>query len=257
MELITDAIYVKNLEFSYRDREVISKANVSFKKNQLSILLGANGSGKSTLFNILSGLISKYNGEIEFLGKDFNCISRKEKAEMIGVLPQKFESTFPLIVNDILLTGRAAFSRFNYTQNDEKRVLEVAEQLKISELLHKSFNTLSGGQQQMVLIGRILVQNPKIILLDEPTNHLDIYYQQHLLAFLKKLTQEGYTVIAIMHDPALAFQYADEVFYMHCGRVIKNTDTKPDLEMLKLIFGVDFLYIKEENNGHLVVNKNL
>ncbi|MDO5614980.1 MAG: ABC transporter ATP-binding protein [Cruoricaptor ignavus] len=249
---MSNAIDIKDLSFSYGKHLVLDKVNTCFPENQFSILLGVNGGGKSTLFKILSGLIDGFSGNIRFFGEEYHQLSRKERAKQIGFLSQNFTTIFPFSVQEILLTGRSAFSRFDYNKDDLQRVQAIAEKTHITHLLPKSFASLSGGQQQLVMIARVLVQNPRIILLDEPTNHLDIFHQHHLLKTLKSLTEDQYTVVAIMHNPSLAFQYADNIYYLYRNKIMQNSTGKtPDLELLKEIFSVDFFYHEQDERSFL------
>jgi len=84
--------------------------------------------------------------------------------------------------------------------------------------------------------------------LDEPTNHLDVYYQHHLMEKLKKYSQEGFTVISIMHNPTLAFQYADNFYYLHDGHVHTAVDPSvPDIELLEAVYNMSFVQV--DKNG--------
>jgi len=140
------------------------------------------------------------------------------------------------------LTGRAAFSHFHPTKQDEYLVDLALEELDIGHLKHQAYTELSGGERQLVMIARILVQAPKVILLDEPTNHLDVYYQSYLMKKLRQLSRQNYTVIAIMHDPNLAFLFADELFFMRQHEIIRPESRQrlTDPVFLKSVYDVEF-----------------
>lgn len=258
MKETENAIEVHQLSASYGAVKVLSEVEVAFPSAKFSVLLGANGSGKSTLFKILSGLLKAETGTITFFGKEKSeMLKRYQKNEgtsLLGFLTQSFSSIFPFTAKEIMLTGRASYSRFSSSAKDWEKVQQVAQQLEIEHLLERPFHHLSGGQQQMVLIGRILVQNPRIILLDEPTNHLDLPHQHHLLHRLKTLKEQGYTVIAIMHDPVLAHQYADEVFYLKDQKILGSTlSTAPNLDFLQQVYEMDFELIETREGKRLFV----
>ncbi|NJK93682.1 MAG: ATP-binding cassette domain-containing protein [Bacteroidales bacterium] len=90
---------------------------------------------------------------------------------------------------------------------------------------HRNYTELSGGEQQLVMIARLLAQKPKVLLLDEPTSYLDISNQSHLLNLLKKLVSDGLTIVAVMHDPNLAFMFGDDFLFMKDNRVIRSGDS--------------------------------
>lgn len=250
-----NAIEISKLSVSYGNFKVLDDVNAVFPSSKFSALLGINGSGKSTLFKVLSDLITDFNGDVIFFGKSkTEWKKEKSKEPLLGFLPQSFTSIFPFTVKEILLTGRVAYSKFMPSKEDVNRVYEVAEELKIKDLLNRSFNSLSGGQQQLVLIGRILVQNPKIILLDEPTNHLDIPHQHQLLYLLKGLSMKGYTVIAIMHDPVLAHQYADDIYYLKDKKIMNaHHSQEPKIHLMKEVFSMNFEIISHLQKEYLVV----
>jgi len=242
------AIEINNLEFAYSKQNVLKKLAVSFPENKFSVLLGINGGGKSTLFKIIAGLLQNYSGDISIFGKDLATISFKQRAPLIGFLPQFNQSVFSFTVEDILLTGRTAFSGFSVKDSDRELAKNIMDDLSITHLKDKAISLLSGGEQQIVMIGRLLMQGPKILLLDEPTNHLDVYYQHYLMEKLKKYSKEGFTVIAIMHNPTLAFQYADHFYYLHDGHVHTATDPSvPDITLLEAVYNMNFVQV--EKNG--------
>lgn len=242
------AIEISNLEFSYPDKKVLKKLEVSFFENKFSVLLGINGGGKSTLFKIIAGLLNNYSGNISLFGKDLKTLTYKDRAPLIGFLPQFNQSVFSFTVEDVLLTGRTAFSGFSIKTSDREMVEEIMKDLSITHLRDKTINLLSGGEQQIVMIGRLLMQKPKILLLDEPTNHLDVYYQHYLMEKLKKYSKEGFTVISIMHNPTLAFQYADCFYYLHDGHVHTAADPCiPDIDLLEAVYNMSFVQV--EKNG--------
>lgn len=242
------AIEIHNLEFAYTEKNVLKKLEVSFPAEKFSVLLGINGGGKSTLFKIIAGLLKNYTGEIAIFGQELAKLTFKDRAPLIGFMPQFNQSVFSFTVEDVLLTGRTAFAGFSIREADRALAQEIMEDLSIAHLKDKEINLLSGGQQQIVMIGRLLMQGPKILLLDEPTNHLDVYYQHYLMEKLKKYAKQGFTVIAIMHNPTLAFQYADSFYYLHDGHVHTAMDPSiPDIELLEAVYNMSFVQV--DKNG--------
>ena len=253
MELTTNAININNLEFSYGDTKVLKNLNASFEENKFSILLGINGGGKSTLFKSIIGLLKGYKGKIEIFDKDISTLSYKDRAPLIGFLPQFHQSVFSFTVEEVLLTGRTAFSGFGIKDTDRKMALDIMEDLSILHLKDKIVNQLSGGEQQITMIGRLLMQKPRILLLDEPTNHLDVYYQHFLMEKLRDYSTQGFTVIAIMHNPTLAFQYADHYYYLHDGHLHSAVDPSiPDLELLEAVYNMSFVEINKKGKRFIL-----
>ncbi|SFH31391.1 ABC transporter ATP-binding protein [Pontibacter chinhatensis] len=250
------AIEVKGLSFGYGQTPVLEEVSVAFPANRFSVLLGRNGSGKSTLFNIVAGLQKYKKGSVKLMGKERSNMSFSDCARVLGFLPQFHKSVFPFQVKDVVLTGRAAFSVFSPGKSDREKVVQAIEELGISHLADRPYTELSGGEQQLVMIARVLVQHPRIILLDEPTNHLDVYYQTYVLEKLKKLTENNLTVIAIMHDPNMAFLYADQCYFMK-NRTVVMPSIEPDNHadtFLEYVYDVRFTTVMV-NNKLMVVPK--
>lgn len=211
MELIT----IDKLSFGYGKQEVIRQLDASFIRGELSIILGRNGSGKSTLFQILSGVQTKYGGRVSINGVERRNVKRQRASEVrIGFMSQFHQTTFPFSVFDVVITGRASFTRFAPRAEDRQRVEDVLKQFNLWSYKDRPYTQLSGGERQLVLLCRVLVQDPDIILLDEPTNHLDLHYQVKVLENLKRLAADGITIVCIMHDPNLAFLYGERLFLM-------------------------------------------
>lgn len=211
-------IQLHQVSFAYDKQLVLDQVDASFEKGKLSIILGRNGSGKSTMFNILAGLEKKYQGQVFFDG-----IERKGKQIhpiRLGFLNQFHQTTFPFTVREVILTGRASFSAFNPSAEDQQEVEEIVARFQLSHLIDKPYTALSGGERQLVLLCRVLVQKPAVLMLDEPTNHLDLHYQVAVLKCIKQLANEGTTILCVMHDPNLAFMFGDRFYLMQNNRLI-------------------------------------
>lgn len=251
--MTTKAIHIEDLHFAYGDKSVLKEVNTVFPENKFSVLLGVNGCGKSTLFKIIAGLLKGHQGNISIFGQDINKLRFKDRAPLIGFLPQFTQSVFSYTVEEILLTGRTAFSGFAPKKEDRESVYKILKELSITRLREKPFTQLSGGEQQIVMIGRLLMQSPKILLLDEPTNHLDVYYQHYLMEKLKNYSKNGFTVITIMHNPTLAFQYADHFCYLHHGNIYTPTNpTEPNVQLLEKVYGMTFVEFVREGKKFML-----
>lgn len=240
------AITVQGLSFNYGRSRILEDVDASFSKGVFSVLLGRNGSGKSTLFNLMAGLETYKHGSIKLFGKEKKELSFAQCARLIGFLSQFHKTVFSFRVRDVVLTGRAAFSTFSPSKSDIKLVEESIEEMGISHLIDRPYTELSGGEQQLVMIARVLVQDPPLIMLDEPTNHLDIYYQTYVMQKLRELSKKGKTIIAIMHDPNMAMLYADEYHYMKNKKVISRDlgESQNQGEFLNRIYDVPFFSVQ-------------
>ncbi len=220
-----DIIQIKSLSFRYGKNSVLDKLDASFTQGKVSIILGRNGSGKSTLFEILANIKKGYDGEV-LIGGVQDKLSRISGAKLpkVGFMTQFHQTTFPFSVYDVVMTGRASFTRFAPRSEDHQKVEDVLISFDLWKHKDKPYTKLSGGERQLVLLCRVLVQQPDVLLLDEPTNHLDLHYQVKVLENLRKLAKQGISVICIMHDPNLAFLYGDRFFLMQQRRLHDLSD---------------------------------
>ncbi len=238
MEQLSHAITAKSLSFGYKNTLVLDQINMGIEAQKLTFILGPNGSGKSTFMKILAGLLTPQKGTITMLGKDASKLTYPERSKLVGFLNQQHKAMFPFLVEDVVLTGRAGFINFIPKETDKAASIQAMEKAGIMHLRHRKYTELSGGEQQMVMIARILAQNPKILLLDEPTTHLDIVNQSRLLNLLKLLVAEGLTIVAVMHDPNLAFIFGDDFLFLKDKKIIRSGETMNawDIEFLKTIY---------------------
>ncbi|MDM1548474.1 ABC transporter ATP-binding protein [Empedobacter falsenii] len=206
-------VNIQNLSFTYGKDKILNDVNVNFSEAKLSVVMGKNGSGKSTLFNIIAGLEKKYDGNVFIGNEERKKIKVGSSSLRLGFMTQFHQTTFPFKVFDVVMTGRASFSRFSPKNEDYQIVEEMLTKFNLWHLKDKAYTSLSGGERQLVLLCRVLVQNPDVLMLDEPTNHLDLHYQVLVLETLQELVKQGKTVLCVMHDPNLAFMYGDQ-FYM-------------------------------------------
>ncbi|GAA0886802.1 ABC transporter ATP-binding protein [Sphingobacterium siyangense] len=218
---MSNSIHIKKLSFAYGKDIILNDVNMSFPEGKLSVILGRNGSGKSTLFNIIAGLEKKYNGSVligETERRDWK-VGRANSLKL-GFLNQFHQTTFPFSVVDVILTGRASFSRFSPSKEDFEAVEQILDRFNLTHLKDKPYTSLSGGERQLVLLCRVLVQQPDLLLLDEPTNHLDLNYQIAVLQTAKELVKEGTTVLCVMHDPNMAYLFGDQFYLMKDNRLV-------------------------------------
>lgn len=218
---MSNSIHIKKLSFAYGKDIILNDVNMSFPEGKLSVILGRNGSGKSTLFNIIAGLEKKYNGSV-LIGETERRDWKVGRANSLktGFLNQFHQTTFPFSVVDVILTGRASFSRFSPSKEDFEAVEQILDRFNLTHLKDKPYTSLSGGERQLVLLCRVLVQQPDLLLLDEPTNHLDLKYQIAVLQTAKELVKEGTTVLCVMHDPNMAYLFGDQFYLMKDNRLV-------------------------------------
>lgn len=210
---MSNIISVKDLTMKYGKSEVLSKVSFDVEKGDYIGIVGPNGSGKTTLMKGLLGILPADKGEIIF-------INQLNKGKDIGYLPQKTvtnDKLFPAKVKEIVsigLLGNKGFPKF-FTKKDFKRVDEVLEKLRISDLRNRKIGNLSGGQQQRVMLARAMVSSPKILIMDEPTSALDPKIREEFYELIKVLNRDdGVTVLLVSHDVSSIGKYTKKMLYL-------------------------------------------
>jgi iron complex transport system ATP-binding protein len=132
-------------------------------------------------------------------------------------LPQFHTPAFPFTVEEVVLTGRASYVLHVPGKKDMEKTDEAIDKVGISHLRLRPYTELSGGERQLVMIARVLAQEPKVVLFDEPLSHLDLSNQTRFLALIRGLIMAGLTVMAVLHDPNTAFMSADDFILIKDG----------------------------------------
>lgn len=236
-------VKVDDLHFSYGKIEVLRGINFDIDGFKMVGIIGANGCGKTTLLKNISGYLKPYRGNVYIAGKNVSSMNSREKARLIGYVPQDMYSDFEFSCIDIVMMGRIPYLRRfqKETENDLRIVRESMMLTDTWNLRDRYLNELSGGQRQRVYIARALAQQPKILLLDEPVSHLDVKYQIELLSILKQLTAKGIIVFAVLHDINLSSQFCDLILLMKDGEIasIGTPNEVITAENIKMVFSVD------------------
>lgn len=229
---MNEVLTVDNICVSYFGKEVLNNITFSAKKGKLIGVIGPNGAGKSTLIKAILSLARPSFGTITF-GK--NHI--KDAKKTISYVKQRADNdlSFPIQVKDVVMLG--AYPRlglFKYPRKaHKKQVLDVLEKVDMLSFAKTQIGELSGGQLQRVFLARVLMQQAQLIFLDEPFAGIDAESEQKIIKILKKLRNEGKTIIVVYHDLANVVDYFDEVIILNkeivaCGEV-KTTFTKENI----------------------------
>ncbi len=238
------SIEVKDLSFSYTtDRLILADVSFVAKDNQLLSVLGPNGVGKSTLFRCILGLLSGYKGTICINGHNIKGLDIRAMARLIAYIPQSHYPSFNFSVFDMVLMGTSIHvSTVSSPGKEQIRLVEYAlERLGISHLKNRGYTQISGGEQQLVLMARALVQEAKVLILDEPTANLDFGNQVRVLTEIKSLAKEGYTIIQSTHNPDQTFLFSDTVMAIKDGKLL-TIGTPAEIftkQLIQTLYGVD------------------
>jgi len=225
-------IEIDNLVFGYNKRPLFKGISVKIEKGEFVGIIGPNGAGKSTLLRLLAGTLRLDQGSIRLKGSELRAISQKERAKIIGFIPQETHFSLGFKVFDIVLQGRYPHLGFFRIETDED--IEIArEALKKTGVLHlaeENVLKISSGERQLAVIARAIAQQPEILLSDEPTSFLDIHHQIEIMTLFKNLNQEGLTIVVVVHDLNLAALFCQRLILISNGEIINSG---PPEEILK------------------------
>jgi len=213
---------IKNIESFYGPIMAIRGVSLKVEKGQVVTVLGANGAGKSTLLKTISGIMDPEKGQVVFEGRKIQGMEpHKVVQEGIVHVPEGRE-VFPLLTVDENLS-LGAYTRSDKAEIEKDRQMVFDYFPILAERRHQEAGTLSGGQQQMLAIGRGLMLRPKIMLLDEPSLGLSPLLVQEIFAILKRLNKdEGVTMMLVEQNAKVALDLADVGYVMEVGRIVMD-----------------------------------
>ncbi len=220
---------IKNVSKQYKPGEKEALKDISFtvKKGEFVALLGQNGAGKSTLINILAGNVKKSSGEVKIGGIDLDR-NELETKKIIGVVPQEISFDYVFSVGEVLRNQSGYFG----LENNNGYIDELLEHLHLKDKKNEASRSLSGGMKRRLLIAKAMVHKPDLLILDEPTAGVDIELRHQLYGFLKKLHNEGTTIILTTHYLEEADKLCDRVLVINQGRLIADENKKRLMETL-------------------------
>lgn len=185
------------------DKQVLNNINWQVKPNEHWCLLGLNGSGKTTLLNMINGYIWPTSGQISVLGKKFGEYDLRELRKSIGWVSTSLQQKLYGSENalSIVLSGKfATIGLYDQTNDDDRdKALSLLTNLGCAYLAERTYDTMSQGERQRVLIARALMAEPKLLILDEPCTGLDVFAREQLLSMIHKVAANGPTIIYVTH----------------------------------------------------------
>ena len=231
----------RSLSFSYNGCHVLEDISFQVEKGTFCAILGRNGSGKTTLLHCLNGILKPDRGSISLDGLDLGSVSQAQIARQVSMVPQEHTDIFPFSVIDFVVMGRTPFLKMMHSPGPEdyRMALDALHTLNAGFLAERNYNQISGGERQIALLARALLQSSATVLLDEPTNHLDFNHRYRMLDRMKRLCKDrNARIIATMHDPNLALLFSDQVVMLKNGRIVAQGKT----EEVMTNFNVSELY---------------
>lgn len=237
------SIRVENISFAYGSHAVLHDVNFQAEYGEFVSVLGPNGVGKSTLFRCMLGLLKPGQGTVKVDEEPISGMSAAQLAKKIAYIPQSHHPVFNFSVFDMVLMGTTAQtgSFSSPGQKEMERVEQALERLGIAHLKERGYGSISGGERQLTLIARAMVQQAKVLVMDEPSASLDFGNRIRVMQTARSLTQEGYCVIQSTHDPDQAYRYSDKVLALHGGRVLAFGTPQETIrdELISTLYGVE------------------
>ena len=229
-----------DITIGYEGEPVVSHLAFSVMSGDYLCIVGENGSGKSTFVKTVLGLIPPLSGEI--------CFSPSLRQDSIGYLPQKsqIQRDFPSSVMEIVLSGCLNRHKrlFGYSREEKAKAMSIIGRIGLDKIASSSFQELSGGQQQRTLLARAMMATEQLLLLDEPVTGLDPQATAELYSMIRKLRDEGITIMMVTHDIHPALNDANKILHFsHDGYFFGTRDAYFEAEAGKK-------FLKEAGHDH-------
>lgn len=245
---------LRNIGYCCESKTIINDISLEVSKGDWLAIAGRNGSGKSTLLRIMANLIKPSTGDILLNGKDFeeiDCINQK-----LSIMSQRSEINGDMSVDDLVRLGRYPYLsnwQFKLSDEDEKFVEDAINFTGLTNFKNRRVTSLSGGERQRAFLALALAQDGSIILFDEPTNHLDIVAQRKILQLLKRLANNGKTIISVLHDLNQIGNYCNKLALLNNGKLSGFGDMPETLtsSCLSEAFGININVTRHGERIHV------
>jgi len=216
---------IKDLNVYYGSIHALQGISFNVQQGEVVTLIGANGAGKSTTLRCISGIVKSRSGEIIFRDKPINSMQAHKIVKMgLSQVPEGRQIFPNLTVMENLMMGA-------YTRTDKNEIKHILEQVmesfpRLNERATQMAGTLSGGEQQMVAIGRGLMSKPSLLILDEPSMGLSPVLVEEIFAIIQKINQQGTTVLLVEQNAFMALQVAHRAYVLETGRIVFSGDAR-------------------------------
>lgn len=234
---------IQELTKTYDGKTVVDSVSFEIPKGKVLSLIGPNGAGKSTVMGMISRLIARDEGLVDFHGKDISKWKSRELSKKLAILTQSNQIQMKLTVQELVAFGRFPYSGNRITKEDQKIIDQAIAYMELEEMRDRFIDELSGGQRQRAMIAMVIAQDTDYVLLDEPTNNLDIYHAANMMKIVRRLCDElGKTVVLVLHEINYAAFYSDYICAFVDGRIAKfgTVEEVMTKENLSEIYQVDF-----------------
>ena len=210
---------VNNLNVFYGAIHAIKDVSFEVKPGEIVSLIGANGAGKTTTLHSVSGLLKSASGEVTFMDKSINKMSADKILRLgLGHVPEGRRVFQELSVHENLMLGAFTVKDKEFIKKEYKRVMELFPRL--GERRKQLAGTLSGGEQQMLAMGRALMSQPKMLLMDEPSMGLAPILVKDIFSIIKECNRDGVTILLVEQNANMALSIADRAYVLETGKVV-------------------------------------
>ena len=236
-------MFIKELTKRYDGKPVVDGVSFELPKGKVTSLIGPNGAGKSTVMGMISRLVARDSGLVDFDGTDIAKWKSRELSRRLAILTQSNNIQMKLTVEELVCFGRFPYSGSRLTPEDRAIVDRAISYMELEDFRERFIDELSGGQRQRAYIAMVIAQDTEFVLLDEPTNNLDIYHATNMMKTVRRLCDElGKTVILVLHEINYAAFYSDYICAFVDGKIAKFGTVKEVMtkETLSDIYRVDF-----------------
>ena len=234
---------IRELIKKYDGKTVVDSVSFELPKGRVTYFIGPNGAGKSTVMGIISRLIQRDSGRVEFENRDIGSWKSRELSRRLAILTQGNNIQMKLTVEELVAFGRFPYSGGRLTAEDRDIINRAISYMELEEFKERFVDELSGGQRQRAYIAMVIAQDTEYILLDEPTNNLDIYHATNMMKMVRRLCDElGKTVVLVLHEINYAAFYSDYICAFADGKVAKFGTVEEVItkETLSKLYRVDF-----------------
>jgi len=214
-------IKLTNIQATARKRQLFQAEELRVERGALLALIGKNGAGKSTFLKALAGLESLVSGQISIEGSIYTFGKDYFPSKRVSYIPVKIVPFGAISLLDFVLSGKSMERNFLDlpSQAEQQEVKDLLAQFNMEHMTNDAFENLSDGEQKLALIMRSVYRNADVLLLDEPESFLDVSNRKLVFEWLKKLSEQGITIIFSTHQPDLAAQFASGFLTIHEGKI--------------------------------------
>jgi iron complex transport system ATP-binding protein len=250
-------LLAEGLTWTVGESRIVDGVDLSVGPGELVGVIGPNGAGKTTLLRLLAGLLTPSSGRVWLKGRSVSGMDHRSRARWVSFMSQEVSQVYPFTVMEILLMGRYPhLGRFQKeTAEDRERARRMLSYVGLGSLEDRTFSGLSGGERQLVLFAKTLVQETDALLLDEPSSSLDIHHEDRIFSMAQELAREGRAVVASVHNLTVAAQYCTRLVMLQRGRVV--SDGRPGevlrSDLLDKVYGTRTMVSPSLATGSLTV----